>query len=83
MRIYCLFEHEIPSFCLHLFSSLSEKGHTDSKRIWQNIYYEKKRRIKQNQRPWNNLRLFSSTKCCHEKKYNSMQKRKKSKKKKL
>lgn len=28
MRIYCLFEHEIPSFCLHLFSS--EKGHTDS-----------------------------------------------------
>ena len=24
MRIYCLFEHEIPSFCLHLFSSLKK-----------------------------------------------------------
>ena len=44
--------------------------------IAKNIAKYNIKRIKQNQRPWNNLRLFPSTKCCHEKKYNSMQKRK-------
>lgn len=84
MRIYCLFEHEIPSFCLHLFSS--EKGHTDSNEYIAK-YNIKKNKTQKNQRP-KTMEQFKTfflhrQSVRHKKKYNSMQKKEKKSKNKI